>query len=79
MTRRCWSSRFTTEMGDKERELAALDKMEYLLERMLDLAECSASGSCDDLRRADLQKGLEVLRALLEHTVEEYQRGRTIE
>ena len=79
MTRRCWSSRFTTEMGDMERELAALDEMEYLLERMLDLAECSASDSCDDARRKDLQKGLEVLRALLDHTVEEYQRGRTTE
>lgn len=62
-----------------ERELAALDEMEYLLERMLDLAECSASDSCDDARRKDLQKGLEVLRALLDHTVEEYQRGRTTE
>ena len=62
-----------------EREFAALDEIEYLLERMLDLAECSASESCDDLRRKDLQKGLEVLRALLDHSVEQYQRGRTIE
>lgn len=60
-------------------ERAALGKMESLLERMSDLAECHASNSCDDLRRADLQKGLEVLHALLEHTVEENQRGRTIE
>ena len=79
MTRRCWSSRFTTEMEDMEQKLAALDGMEYLLERMLDLAECSASDSCDDAHRKDLQKGLEVLRALLDHTVEEYQRGRTTE
>ena len=62
-----------------ERELAALDEAEYLLERMLDLAECSASGSCDDSRREDLQKGFDVLRTLLNHTMEEYQRGRTIE
>ena len=59
--------------------MAALDEMEYLLGRMLDLAECSASDSCDDSRREDLQKGLEVLRALLNHTMEEYQRGRTTE
>ena len=59
--------------------MAALDEMEYLLERMLDLAECSAGDKCDDSRREDLQKGLEVLRALLNHTMEEYQRGRTTE
>lgn len=62
-----------------ERELATLDEMEYLLERMLDLAECSASDSCDDARRKELQKCLEILQALIDHTVEEYQKGSTTE
>ena len=35
---------------------------QYLLERMLELAEAAADGSCTDQRRAALQKGLALLR-----------------
>lgn len=39
-----------------------LDRAQYLLERMLDLAETSAGETCTDQRRAVLQKGLSFLR-----------------
>ena len=40
-----------------------LDRAQYLLERMLDLAEVSAGDSCTDRRRATLQKGFAFLQA----------------
>lgn len=66
-------------MEQDEQKLAALDEMQYLLERMLDLAERSAGGSCDDAQRRNMQKGLELLRGLLDQAAERYQRGRTSE
>lgn len=40
----------------------ALERAQYLLERMLDLAERSACVECTDARRAVLQKGFAFLR-----------------
>ena len=52
-----------------------LDQAQYLLERMLDLAETSAGEDCTDQRRAVLQKGFAFLQEevveLLEKTNEE--------
>lgn len=62
-----------------EQKLAALDEMEYLLERMLELAECAAEKECGDARRRELQKGLELLRGLLNEAAQRYHRGRTPE
>ena len=59
--------------------LEALDQAQYLLERMLELAERSAGDGCTDGRRKDMQKGFELLRGLLGQAVERYQRGRTTE
>ena len=59
--------------------LEALDEAQYLLERMLELAERSASDNCNDGQRRDMQKGFELLRGLLDQAVERYQRGRTTE
>lgn len=42
--------------------MAALERAQYLLERMLDLAERAAEEDCTDQRRAVLQKGLAFLR-----------------
>lgn len=39
-----------------------LDRAQYLLERMLDLAKISAGDDCTDERRATLQKGFAFLR-----------------
>lgn len=39
-----------------------LDQAQYLLERMLDLAEGSAGDACTDERRRTLQKGFAFLR-----------------
>ncbi len=47
-----------------------LDEVQYLLERMLELAECSASDNCDDERRVELQKGFEILRGLLDEAIQ---------
>lgn len=49
--------------------------MQYLLERMLELAERSASGSCTDAQRARLQQGLELLRGLYDDAADRYERG----
>ena len=38
-----------------------LDQAQYLLERMLDLAEVSAGEACTDARREVLQKGFAFL------------------
>lgn len=59
--------------------LEALDEAQYLLERMLELAERSAGDSCTDGQRQDMQKGFELLRGLLDQAMERYQRGRTME
>lgn len=75
----CWSSRCIIDMGENELSLEALDEAQYLLERMLELAECSASDNCDDRRRKELQKGFELLRGLLDEAVQRYERGRTME
>ncbi len=40
-----------------------LDRAQYLLERMLELAERSADSRCTDKRRTVLQKGFAFLRA----------------
>ena len=77
--RPCWSSRCITEMDHDELSLEALDEAQYLLERMLDLAKCSASDDCSDGRREDLQKGFELLRGLLDEAAQRYERGRTAE
>ena len=66
-------------MEPVDQELAALDEMEYLLERMLELAECSASDDCRADSRVELQKGFELLRGLLDQAAERYQRGRATE
>ena len=62
-----------------EQELAALDEVEYLLHRMLELAECSARDECGDGQRREMQKGFELLRGLVDQAMERYQRGRTTE
>lgn len=59
--------------------LEALDEAQYLLERMLELAERSAGDGCTNGQRKDMQKGFELLRGLLGQAVERYQRGRTTE
>lgn len=43
--------------------MAALERAQYLLERMLELTERSADVSCTDQRRVVLQKGFAFLRA----------------
>jgi len=43
--------------------LESLDRAQYLLERMLELAERSADAACTDKRRMVLQKGFAFLRA----------------
>ena len=66
-------------MDQNEFDVEALDEAQYLLERMLELAERSASDDCTDASRARLQKGFEVLRGLVDQAMEQYQRGRTME
>lgn len=66
-------------MDQNELDLEALDEAQYLLERMLELAERSAGGDCPDASRARLQKGFEVLQGLLDEALERYHRGRTTE
>ncbi len=79
MTRPCWSSRCTTEMDRDDASLEALNEAQYLLERMLELAERSAGDECNDGQRRDMQKGFELLRGLVDQAMERYQRGRTTE
>lgn len=43
--------------------IGGLDRVQYLLERMLDLTEVSADDSCTDKRWAALQKGFAFLQA----------------
>ncbi len=64
--------------GDKV-SLEALNEAQYLLERMLEMAERSADDGCSDARRLDLQKGFELLRGLLDEAAQRYERGRRTE
>ena len=66
-------------MDQNELDLEALDEAQYLLERMLDLAERSASDDCQDASRTRLQKGFELLRGLLDEALERFHRGRATE
>lgn len=66
-------------MDQNEMDLEALDEAQYLLERMLEMAERSASDDCEDAGRARLQKGFEVLRGLVDEAMERFQSGRTAE
>ena len=66
-------------MDPNELDLEALDEAQYLLERMLELAERSAGDDCRDASRAELQKGFELLRGLLDEALEQFHRGRTTE
>ena len=59
--------------------LEALDQAQYLLKRMLELAERSAEDGSTDDRRKDMQKGFELLRGLLDEAADQYQRGRSTE
>ena len=61
-------------MDQNELDLDALDEAQYLLERMLEMAERSASDDCQDASLARLQKGFEVLRGLVDQAMERYQR-----
>ena len=60
-------------MDELERQLAALDEVQYLLERMLELAERSASDECSDASRVRLQRGLMILRERIDQVMEQYQ------
>jgi len=66
-------------MEHEDLGLETLDQVQYLLERMLELAERSAGDACSDASRARLQQGLEILRERIDQTLERYQRGRTTE
>ena len=66
-------------MDQNELSIEALDEAQYLLERMLELAERSASDDCPDTSRPRLQKGFEVLQGLLDEALERYHRGRMAE
>ena len=59
--------------------MEALDEAQYLLERMLEMAERSAGDDCTDASRVRLQKGFEVLRGLVNEAMERFQRGSTTE
>ncbi len=73
MTRRCWSSRCIIKSMEHDELNGALEEVQYLLERMLELAERSASGDCSDASRVRLQQGLEILREQIDRALERYQ------
>lgn len=52
-----------------------LERVQYLLERMRDLARCAAEEDRTDEERASLQKEMLLLQGLLDHTVDEYEQG----
>lgn len=66
-------------MEQNELDLEALDEAQYLLERMLELAERSASDDCPETSRPRLQKGFEVLQGLVDQAMERFHRGRAVE
>lgn len=61
-------------MLDRDERLKELDEIQYLLERMLALAERSAGDDCNDGQRRDLQKGFDLLRNLLDDAADRYQK-----
>lgn len=69
----------TTEMDQNELDLQALDEAQYLLKRMPQLAEHSVSDNCLNSSRLKLQKGFELLHALLDQKLELHQKRRQIE
>lgn len=58
-------------MEELKEKMAALERAEYLLERMLELAERSAEDACTDERRKVLQKGFAFLREEAREALEE--------
>lgn len=54
-----------------ELQAAKLDEIQYLLERMLELANAAASDECTDERRRELQKALDVLICLMDNAADE--------
>ena len=66
-------------MDPNELDLEALDEAQYLLERMLELAERSAGDDCQDASRVELQKGFELLRGLLDEALERFHGEKTTE
>ena len=54
-----------------EQNWTKLDEIQYLLERMLELAETSANPKCDDTRRHELQKGVDILRQLIDNAADQ--------
>ena len=66
-------------MDQNEFDIEALDEAQYLLERMLELAERSASDDCPDASRARLQKGFEVLQGLVGQAMERFHGWSTTE
>ena len=59
-------------MGEAYPNLEGLDQVQYLLERMLELAERSAGDACSDASRARLQQGLEILREQIDQIMRYY-------
>ncbi len=49
-----------------------LDKIEVLLRQMLALAERAAEDTCTDRQRQTLQKGLDLLRAQINWTADQF-------
>ena len=66
-------------MDQNEFDLEALDEAQYLLERMLEMAERSVGDDCTDTSRVRLQKGFEVLQGLVDQAMERFHRGRMAE
>lgn len=50
-----------------------LDRVQYLLERMRDLAVCAARPETADSQRAAMQKELQLLEGILDSTVDQYE------
>ena len=62
-------------MDQNEFDLEALDEAQYLLERMLEMAERSADDDCPDASRTRMQKGFKVLQVLVDQAMERFHRG----
>ncbi|MEY8388165.1 hypothetical protein AALC17_12855 [Oscillospiraceae bacterium 38-13] len=54
-------------------DMDALAEVQYLLERMLDLALRASMEECGDEQRARLQKGIAFLRARIEQIEKDHQ------
>jgi len=59
----------------RDLDAEALDRVQYLLERMLELAERSADAACTDKRRTVLQKGFSFLQAEVLKILDERDEG----